>query len=114
MAAFVLDTDILSLHQRRHPQVVGAVTSHAADIVCISTVTIEEQIGGWSALARTARTPQQHERAAMFLMTLLVSWTGFTVAPLTVPAVSRFEALGRAKLNVKKNDLRIAAIALEL
>lgn len=39
---------------------------------------------------------------------------GFTLAPLTVPAVARFEALDRAKLNVKKNDLRIAAITLEL
>jgi tRNA(fMet)-specific endonuclease VapC len=114
MATFVLDTDILSLHQRRHPQVTGAVTSHAADVLCISTVTIEEQISGWSALARAARTPQPHERAAMFLMTLVASWTGFTVAPLTVPAVARFDKLVAARLNVKRNDLRIAAVALDL
>jgi predicted nucleic acid-binding protein len=56
MATFVLDTDISSLHQRRHPQVIAAVASHAADVVAISTVTIEEQISGWSALARSAKT----------------------------------------------------------
>ena len=114
MATFVLDTDILSLHQRRHPQVIGAVAAHAADVVAVSTVTIEEQISGWSALARSARTSQQHEHAAMFLMTLVASWTGFTIAPLTISAVSRFDALDRARLNVKKNDLLISVIALEL
>jgi tRNA(fMet)-specific endonuclease VapC len=50
----------------------------------------------------------------MFLTALVASWTGFTLAPFTIPAAARFGALDRAKLNVKKNDLRIAAIALEL
>jgi tRNA(fMet)-specific endonuclease VapC len=50
----------------------------------------------------------------MFLMTLVASWTRFTVAPLTVPAITRFDTLVQAKLNVKRNNLRIAAIALEL
>ena len=114
MAAFVLDTDILSLHQRNHPQVRAAVAAHATDVVSVSTVTVEEQIGGWSALARSARTPQEHEHAAMFLAALVVSWGGFALVPLTVPAVGRFEALAKAIRNVTRNDLRIAAIALEL
>ena len=36
------------------------------------------------------------------------------LAPLTAAAVARFEQLVRLKLNVKRNDLRIAATALEL
>jgi tRNA(fMet)-specific endonuclease VapC len=114
MAAFVLDTDILSLHQRNNPRVHAAVVAHATDTVCVSTVTVEEQIGGWSALARSAKTPQGHEHAAMFLAALVVSWGGFALAPFTLPAIARFEALAKAHRNVKRNDLRIAAIALEL
>jgi tRNA(fMet)-specific endonuclease VapC len=114
MAVFVLDTDILSLYQRKHARVEGAVAAHMADTLGVSTVTIEEQIGGWSKVARSARTPQQHEHAAMFLAALVHSWAGFAVIPMTVPAVARFEDLVRARLNVKGNDLRIAAIALEL
>jgi hypothetical protein len=58
MPVFLLDTDMLSLHQRNQSRVVAAVDSHAMDQLCVSTVTIEEQIGGWSALARLAKTPQ--------------------------------------------------------
>ena len=44
-----------------------AVAAHATDRLCVSSVTLEEQIGGWSALARSARTALEHEHAAMFL-----------------------------------------------
>jgi tRNA(fMet)-specific endonuclease VapC len=37
---------------------------------------------------------------------------GFTLVPLTAPAFARFETLAKARRNVKRNDLRIAAIAL--
>ncbi len=73
MATFVLDTDTLSLYQRGHPQVVGAVAGHATDVLAVSSVTLEEQISGWSTLARTAITPQHQEHAAMFLTALIVS-----------------------------------------
>lgn len=114
MAAFILDTDTLSLFQRNHPSVVAAVARHSTDVLAVATVTLEEQIGGWSALARAARTPQHHEHAAMFLAALVVSWNRFAIVPLTIPASARFEQLVKAKLNVKRNDLRIAAIVQEL
>src|SRR5579859_7974202 len=114
MATFVLDTDTLSLYQRSHPQVVAAVAGHATDVLAVCSVTLEEQISGWSALARTALTPHHQEHAAMFLTALVVAWNKFALVPLTVSAVARFEQLVKAKLNVKRNDLRIAAITLEL
>jgi tRNA(fMet)-specific endonuclease VapC len=114
MATFVLDTDMLSLYQRNHPQVVAAVDAHSAEVIAVASVTLEEQISGWSGLARSAKSPQQHEHAAMFLAALVVSWNRFALVPLTVAAISRFEQLVKAKLNVKRNDLRIAATTLEL
>ena len=63
MAIFLLDTDLLSLHQRNQSRVIAAVDSHATDQLCVSTVTLEEQIGGWSALARsTAAAPDRAEQ----------------------------------------------------
>jgi tRNA(fMet)-specific endonuclease VapC len=114
VAVYVLDTDTLSLFQRNHPAVLAAVAAHAADALAISTTTIEEQIGGWSKLARSARTPQQHEHAAQLLAALAPTWGRFTLYPQSVPSLTRFEQLSRARLNVKGNDLRIAAVALEL
>src|SRR5271166_5726861 len=97
MAIFLLDTDMLSLHQRNQSRVIAAVDSHAMDQLCVSTVTLEEQIGGWSALARTAKTPQTGEHAAMLLASLVVSWNRFAITPMTVSAWTQFESLVSAK-----------------
>jgi tRNA(fMet)-specific endonuclease VapC len=114
MPAFVLDTDILSHYQRDHPRVCAAISEHSTDQHCLSSVSIEEQISGWSGLSRSAKTHQDQERAAILLATVVVSWNRFAIVPITEPALRRFELLVGAKLNVKYNDLRIAAIALEL
>src|SRR4051794_4281959 len=106
MATYLLDTDILSLFQRNHPQVLQQVAAHAADVVAISVVTVEEQIGGWSALARAARTPQAHEAASRFLARLVPTWNRFALIPMTATALAVFDQLVRLKLNVKRNDLR--------
>jgi hypothetical protein len=63
MAIRLLDTDMLSLYQRKQQRVLNTVNSHATDELCVCTITIEEQIGGWSALARSAKTPQAEEHA---------------------------------------------------
>lgn len=65
-------------------------------------------------LGAAGKQSLQHEHAAMSLAAPVISWGGFAVVPPTAPAVSRFDGLVQAKLNVKRNDLRIAAIALEL
>ena len=114
MAVFLVDTDMLSIHQCKQSQVVAAVDRHVMDQLCASTVTVEEQIGGWSAVARSAKTPQAGEHAAMLLASLDVSWNRFAITPMTVSAWTQFESLVSAKLNVKHNDLRIAAIAKEI
>ncbi len=114
MAIFLLDTDILSLYQRNHAQVLAAIANHSTDQLCLSSTSIEEQIGGWSGLSRSAKNHQDQERAAILLSTIVVSWNRFAIVPITEPALQRFELLVRAKLNVRYNDLRIAAITLEL
>lgn len=114
MAVFILDTDIISLFEHGHPKVVAAVATHVQDQICVSTVTIEEQIGGWSALARSAKTHSQCEFASLMLLKLVRAWAAFYRLPFPTPAQVRFDSLMKAKLNVKANDLRIATISLEL
>ena len=50
----------------------------------------------------------------MLLASLVLSWNRFAITPMTVTAWAHFELLVAAKLNVKHNDLRIAAIAKEI
>src|SRR5262249_15793213 len=105
---------MFSLYQRNHSQVLTAINNHSADQLCVSTITLEEQFVGWSALARSAKTPQADEHAAMLLAAIVVSWNRFAIVPMTVTARTQFDQLVGAKLNVKHNDLRIAAIAMQL
>jgi len=111
---YLLDTDILSLYQRNHRQVVASIASHAQDTLCVSTVSIEEQISGWSAIARNAKTQTRHEYASLVLLNIVSSLSSFGLVPFTIPAIQRFEQLLKSRLNITGNDLRIAAIALEL
>lgn len=109
----MLDTDIFSLYQRRHPRVTWAVATRPLDRVALSVVTVEEQIDGWSGRARSARTPAEKERASDLLATLAASWADFPIMPETAGTSSLAERLGKQRLNVGRHDLRIAAVALD-
>lgn len=113
MSLYVFDTDTLTLYERMHPAVVRNVFYHLADDIRVTSVTVEEQLGGWFAALRTARTPQQVEAAHTRLAGALRLLGAWDVLPLTATAVELFQHLQRSRLNVGGNDLRIAAIALE-
>ncbi|VTT97407.1 Uncharacterized protein OS=Microcystis aeruginosa PCC 9807 GN=MICAF_5120006 PE=4 SV=1 [Gemmataceae bacterium] len=113
MSLYLFDTDTLTLFERLHPAVVRNVFFHLADDIRTTSVTVEEQLGGWFAMLRAARTPQQIETAHV-RMSEAVRWlSSWDVVPFSVAAVQRFQDLLRQRLNVGGNDLRIAAIALE-
>lgn len=114
MSLYILDTDTLTLYERMHPAVLRNVFYHLVDDIRLTTITIEEQLGGWFATLRVARTPSQIETAHSRLNAAirLLSW--WDVLPFSAPAVLRFQDLLRRRLNVGGNDLRIASIALEV
>ena len=114
MALYLLDTTTLTLLQRNHPHVTAAVRAHAVDIIGITTVNVEETIGGWVALLRRAKTNAQEGRAAQSLADAVALLAQFPVYPTTQAALDRFDQLVKQKLNVGRMDLKIAAVALEL
>lgn len=68
---------------------------------------------GWYAEIRQAKNPAQAARAYEQLALTVKFFAVTTLLPYTEMDMARFEQLLRLKLNVGKNDLRIAAIALE-
>ncbi len=114
MAVYLLDTTTLTHLQRKHPRVTAAVRNHAGDIVVITSVNVEEVIGGWFTLLRRARTNSQEAFASENLAQATMHIALFPVLAATEKALDRFDHLVRLKLNVGKMDLKIAAIALEL
>lgn len=114
MSLYLFDTDTLTLFERMHPVIIRNVFHHLAADIRVTSITIEEQLGGWFAMLRSARTPQQIETAHTRLSETVRWLSTWDVVPYTALAVSRFQDLLRQRLNVGGNDLRIAAIALEL
>jgi tRNA(fMet)-specific endonuclease VapC len=113
MTLFTFDTDTLSLYERMHPVVVRNVFYHLADDIRLTTVSVEEQLGGWFALIRAAKTPQQVEAAHARLAAAVRLVGTWDLLPMTAAADGLYRHLLRQRLNVGGNDLKIAAIALE-
>lgn len=113
MIGFVLDTDTLTLFGHQHPKVVAQVAAHAAE-VAVTTLTIEEQFGGWFGQLHRAKTAVEQARISRRIATTAGLLATFEILAAEEPAIARADALFKLKLNVGRTDLRIAAVALEV
>jgi tRNA(fMet)-specific endonuclease VapC len=113
MSLYVLDTDTLSLYQNNHPNVRPRVDAHPPQELAITVITVEEGLTGWYTVLRRARRrdqwPPLYERLAE-QVDFLARWQKLL---FTMAAIARYEHLLTLRLNVGRNDLRIAAITLE-
>lgn len=113
MSLYILDTDMLSLLQHGHPVVWQRIATVPPGDVAVTIITVEEQFKGRLTSLRRAR-----DNAALALAYAQMTETMQGLASLRIlsfpePSITRFEQLVSLKLNIGRNDLRIAAIALE-
>ena len=113
MPFYLIDTDILSLFREGNPEVVRRVGLCLPGEVVTSVITIDEHQSGWYSLVRSAKKPNRLEHVYDSLIRATVFFSRLPVWNFTQAAIARFEGLKRSKHNVKKNDLRLAAIAFE-
>jgi tRNA(fMet)-specific endonuclease VapC len=114
MSVHVLDTDVFSLYRRGHPNLDQRIDSHPLEALAITVITVEEEMAGWYSLLRQARNVDEEVRAYERLAAAVPVLARWRILPMTHPALARFESLKRMNLNVRKMDLRIAAIVLEV
>lgn len=113
MSLHVLDTDILTLYQHGHPQVVQQVLAHPLAELAVAVISVEEELRGWYSKLRRARKRDQLARVYQRLSDAVRFFARFQILSFTESAILRYEGLRSAYRTVGKNDLRIAAIALE-
>ena len=113
MTPYILDTDILSLLERGHPRVRQQCAARPPADLAITVITVEESLSGWYTALRNARTPDDLALAYQSLADTVHSLSRFAILPFTTAAIARFQLLLSSRLNVRKMDLRIAAIVLE-
>ncbi len=113
MILHVLDTDILTLLQERHVVVQERVAACRPDELAITIISVEEQLSGWYRRLRTAKEPAELARVYRRMTIAIQSLSRLQILTYTEPAIHRYEELRKLKLNVRKMDLRVAAIVLE-
>lgn len=113
MTPYILDTDTLSLLQQGHPKVLQQCRARPPADLAITVISVEEQLSGWYTVLRRARLPDELARAYQRLADAVRSLAPLTILPFPIAAIARSQRLIGLKLNVKRSDLRIAAIVLE-
>jgi tRNA(fMet)-specific endonuclease VapC len=113
MSLYVLDTDSVTLLQRKHPILRRRFLATAPADRGITIITVEEQLTGWYTRIRRVRRPDQIAHAYESLTRAVEFFGTLKILSFTEPAVHRYSHLSKLKLHVGGMDLRIAAIALE-
>jgi hypothetical protein len=76
-------------------------------------ITVEEEVAGWYTLLRRVRRPEEQARAYERLAEAIPFLARWRILPMTYPAIMRYKTLKGLNLNVRKMDLRFAAIVLD-
>lgn len=113
MSLYVLDTDTLSLFSRSDVPITQKILSTLPLNLAVSIITVEEQISGWYDVLRKATTDERLALGYASLGQSIELLQNFRILPFTRDAILRYRELLELKTNVRKMDLRIAAIALE-
>ncbi len=113
MTPYILDTDTLSLLQQGHPRVSQRCGARPSTDLAITVISVEEQLSGWYTALRKARRPDDLARVYQRLAATVSFLAQWTILPFPIAAIARSQQLISSKLNVKRSDLRIAAIDLE-
>lgn len=114
MTVYVLDTDLLSLYQRNHPQVCNRILLARQNGLTLKTtvVTVEEQYGGRLAQIRKAQTPEVLVAAYDRLMTTFALFSQLEILTYDLAAAELFRQFRQMGIRIGTQDLRIASIAL--
>jgi tRNA(fMet)-specific endonuclease VapC len=113
----VLDTDHVSvLKYSDHPRAKHLVDKLDArpmdEAICLTIVTVEEQMRGW--LAAVAKERQSHRQVMAYreLQRLFEYFQLFQIIAFDESCADQFERLRAAKIRIGTMDLKIAATAL--
>jgi tRNA(fMet)-specific endonuclease VapC len=114
MTVYIIDTDLLSLYQRNHPQVSTRIRLARQNGLRLTTtvVTVEEQYAGRLAQIRKSQTPETLI-AAYHRLTLTFSlFSQLEILGYDISADNYFRQFRQMGIRIGTQDLRIASIAL--
>src|SRR5215471_10866623 len=114
MTSYILDSDHVTLHQRRHPVVIQRLAGVPPARIFVPIVTVEEQLRGWLALIRRAPTPERLIAAYASLHRAVVYFAQVNILDYSEDAANHFATLRTQRIRIGTQDLRIAAMTLDV
>jgi tRNA(fMet)-specific endonuclease VapC len=114
MTVYVLDTDLLSLYQRNHPQVSAHIRLARQNGLRLTTtvVTVEEQYAGRLAQIRKSQTPEALIAAYGRLTATFSLFSQLEILGYEISADNYFREFRQMRIRIGTQDLRIASISL--
>jgi tRNA(fMet)-specific endonuclease VapC len=118
MPLFLLDATTLTHVRYNHPRVMANLARHAhphsGDRVGVASVNAEEVMEGWLRRLQRSKTPMEEATNSQLFNDAILFLATFPLVAVTDTAVRGYQTLRKMRLNVGRNDLRLAALALEL
>jgi tRNA(fMet)-specific endonuclease VapC len=111
---WILDTDHVSLFQRRNTSVVQTIQSKQPQELAVTVVTYEEQLRGWLNVVRRSSDNNGLILSYRKLNEALEFFCDQQILAFTEVAAVEYAQLLQQKLRVGTQDLRIAAITLSV
>jgi tRNA(fMet)-specific endonuclease VapC len=116
MTYYVLDTDHLSVLQRRtepaFSKLSARLSQHSPDLVFVMIISFQEQFQGWMAYINKARTAEQLITAYSKRESLIQLFSASQILAFDNQANQTAENLRSQGLRIGTMDLRIASIVL--
>jgi len=113
---FILDTDHLGILQRQSGTECSTlrdrIGEHRQSDMFVSIVSFHEQLNGWQAYLKRAKTPGAVIAAYARFQRILLDFSSAQVLPFDEAASGKFGDLRSAGVRIGTMDLRIAATAL--
>jgi tRNA(fMet)-specific endonuclease VapC len=113
VSLYVLDTDVVTLYGEGVEPLLSRIDARPPDELGITVITVEEQLTGWYNFIRQARQPADLAHGYRRLAEAIPFLDQWAILPFTEAAMARVVDWQKMRLNVRKMDLRIAAVALE-
>ncbi len=116
MTYYVLDTDHLSVLQRRtepaFSKLSARLSQHSPDLIFVTIISFQEQIQGWMAFINKAKTAEQLITAYAKLESLIQLFSVSQIFSFDHKANEVADHLRGQGIRIGTLDLRIAGIAL--
>jgi tRNA(fMet)-specific endonuclease VapC len=113
----VLDTDVLTLIQRREGAAYSRLDTRlqaaaASRAICVTIISLEEQTRGWLTFISRARSLDRQIEAYRRLHELFDDYRARRVLDFDERAARQYQQLVKARVRIGSMDLKIAAVAL--